>query len=171
MTQEVLPASDKAIQARDEKDALRWRMALQRQVELKMNWLIEQMTELVDGPSEVVRSGLEKGQFKNLLAVALDTHSVEVIKHYIYYQVGRDVPGASWRRNQFGQKLVEAIENLKKEAKLAANAARHDAGMAGEGSQDQIDEAWLLLTRAYLGHLNRYFYYKKEASRWPPETN
>ena len=88
---------------------LRRRMAIQHRIDLRMNSLIERMVDLVDKQTRVAQSRMEKHQIKNLLSVALETKSVEVIKHYVLYQVGRDTPGTSWRRNDFGKSLVDGM--------------------------------------------------------------
>lgn len=152
-----------------EREELRRRMAVQRQVELAMNSLIQRMVNLVDEESQVAQSGMEKHQIKNLLTVALETPSVEVVKHYILYQVGRDAPGTSWRNKEFGQKLVNTMKELRKDAERITRQVHRDLKLAAP-DDSQIDETWMLLVRAYLGQLNRYFYYRKEETRWPLAT-
>ena len=149
-----------------ERQELRRRMAIQRQVELAMNTLIQRMVNLVDEQSQVVKSRMEKHQIKNLLNVALETPSVEVVKHYILYQVGRDMPGTSWRQDDFGKKLVKALDNLRREAERITDRVHRDLRLP-DPDEAQIDETWMLLARAYLGQFNRYFYYRKEETRWP----
>ena len=144
-------------------------MAVQFNVDQSMNQVVEDMVDLVD-TTKIAKSRMEKHQIKNLLDVALDTLSVEVVKHYIYYQIGRDVSGSSWRHNDFGHELVKRLENLKNneastiiEQVETAFLLSETAAQKNEQSKKiQIDETWMLLVRAYLGQLNRYFYYKKE---------
>ena len=147
---------------------LRREMAVQRAVELSMNSLIQGMEQLVDG-SHVADSQMEKHQVKNLLAVALETPSVEVVTHYILYQVGRDVAGTSWRKDEFGRNLARALGALRQDAERISRQT-NGALELGEASAAEIDETWMALVRAYLGQFNRYFYYCKEATRWQPET-
>jgi|GEM_PF-726000 len=149
---------------------LRRRMALQRQIELRMNSLIERMTTLVDQETQVAQSRMEKHQIKNLLGVAMGTPSVQVVQHYILYQVGRDVAGNNWRHQEFGKSLVEALGSLKKDAEQIARGVHENLNLP-DPDQLQIDEAWMWLVRAYLGQLNRYFYYQKEALRWQRATS
>jgi hypothetical protein len=152
-----------------ERQELRRRMLIQHQVDLAMNSIIRRMVALTD-ESQVSKSRMEKHQIKNLLSTALETTSVEVVKHYILYQVGRDVPGVTWRRDDFGKKLVKAIDNLRKNADRITQQVHRQLGL-GKPEESQIDETWMLLVRAYLGQLNRYFYYRKEEARWPKETS
>lgn len=172
--QGVQSTSDTQAQKRQE---LRRRMAIQHRIDLAMNSFIQRMKDLVD-ESQVSKSRMEKHQIKNLISVALETHSVEVVKHYVLYQVGRDVPGTSWRRDDFGKKLVKAMDGLQKDADRITRQAHRKIGLAvpDENQVDEawtllVDETWMLLVRAYLGQLNRYFYYRKEETRWPQATS
>ena len=145
------------------RERVRRRMAIQHAVEQFTNEIIRRMRELVD-ETDVVKSRMEKHQIVNLLSVALETPSVELVKNFIRYQIGRDVSRTSWRKNDFGEKLVQALDELRDDAEVMVrdrSIARH----LGDEVQDQdIDELWIEMTRQYLGQLNRYFYYKKEAA-------
>ncbi len=144
-----------------ERQDLRRRMAVQHEIELEMNNLIRDMIVLVDS-NKVAESRMEKHQIKNLLGVALETPSVEVVKQYILYQVGRDAPGSSWRRDDFGGKLVKALDTLRRTAERIAQDVQRQLRLGDKLDNRQIDDAWILLVRAYLGQLNRYFYYRRE---------
>ena len=136
-------------------------MALQYHVELEMNHIVQDMRDLVD-KTDIVNSRMEKHQIGNVLAVALETPSVEEVKTFILYQAGRDVSGTSWRKKTFGDKLAKALDDLHETARSVAD----EVVQAGEPEARDIDEVWIELARRYLGQLNRYFYYKKEAARW-----
>ncbi len=146
-----------------QRTSLRRQMAVQRQIELQMNSLIQGMRQLVD-TSGAAASALEKSQLKNLLAVALETPSVEVVKHYILYLVGRDAAGSSWRRADFGKNLVKALGDLEGNAKRICTQVQRDLDTP-DPTPEEVDEAWMALVRNYLGQLNRYFYYAKEDQR------
>jgi hypothetical protein len=148
---------------------LRREMAIQAEVELELNSLIRGMSTLVD-KTQIADGGMEKAQMKNLLGTALDTESVEVVLNYIRYQMGRDTRELNWRYQRFGDELVRALNGLRADAERIVIGAHRDLGL-GDPSQRQIDAAWLHLVRHYLGQLNRYFYYRKEAQRWPKETS
>jgi len=147
-----------------EREAVQRRMAIQHGVELATNNIVLRMRELVDN-TNVVNSRMEKHQIGNVLAVALETPSVELVKNFVLYQAGRDVSGTSWRRANFGEKLAKELDSLRQDAEDIA----HEVGdqlQTGEPKERDIDEVWTELTRQYLGQLNRYFYYRKEAARW-----
>jgi hypothetical protein len=147
-----------------EREAVQRRMAVQHGVELAMNDVVRRMRELVDG-TNVVNSRMEKHQIGNVLAVALETRSVELVKNFILYQAGRDVSGTSWRRSNFGERLVAELDSLHGDAKSIAHEVSGQLRVGAPGEKD-IDEVWVELARQYLGQLNRYFYYRKEAARW-----
>ena len=141
-------------------------MAIQRGIEQAMNEMVRDMQDLIDDDKiNVVASDMEKHQIGNLLGVAIETDSVELVKNFVYYQVGRDTKGSSWRRNGFGPELVKRLDSLKTKADSIAGEVHRQLGLSTPGLQ-QIEEVWIQLVRQYLGQLHRYFYYKKEARRW-----
>lgn len=161
------PTNDTLTQERQE---LRRRMLIQRQVELAMNSLIQSMVKLVDD-TKIPDSRMEKHQIKNLLGVALETRSVEVVKHYILYQAGRDTSGTSWRQNNFGDELVKKLDGLRANAERIIRQT-DKLKDADKPDAERVDWTWLLLVQAYLGQFNRYFYYRKEGGRpWPQATS
>ena len=62
-----------------EREAVRRRMAIQQGVEGFTNEIVRRMRDLVDS-TDVVSSRMEKHQIGNVLAVALETPSVELVK-------------------------------------------------------------------------------------------
>ena len=124
-------------------------------LESMMNSLVRRAQKLLDRKG-MERSGLEKSQLNNLLSVALETTSVEVVKNFILYQVGRDDKRRSWRYQDFGQELVREIDRLRNDiAKQVAVRALN------RPSEREIDKIWIHVVRQYLGQLHRYFYYLK----------
>jgi len=141
-------------------------MAIQRGIERAMNELVRNMQSLVDDNKiNIVASDMEKHQIGNVLGVALETDSVELVKNFIFYQVGRDAKASSWRRNGFGQELANRLDNLRTTAIGIANEVHKQLGLAAPDPQE-VEEVWMQLVRQYLGQMNRYFYYQKEARRW-----
>ncbi|MGH1395956.1 MAG: hypothetical protein ACRAVC_18300 [Trichormus sp.] len=71
----------------------------------------------------------EKSPFRNVLAVAVDSSSsIEVIKNYIRYQVGRSGSSPIWKtikeQDIFAKALVKELENLEKDAQVILNNVR-----------------------------------------------
>ena len=140
------------------------RMLVGELVDRQMNEIVRQVRSLVD-KTELQASSMEKHQFSNLLGVALETSSVESITNFIHYQMGRDVRGNSWRNRDFGDRLVKDLQGLRDIAQgIGENVA--SALSVSQLSRTDVDAIWAELARQYVGQLNRYFYYRKEAARW-----
>ena len=147
-----------------ERQAVRRRMAIHQGVDEFTNELVRRVRALVDD-SKVAETRMEKHQIGNVLAVALETPSVELLKVFVLYQAGRDVRRDNWRRNDFGEELVKELDGLRQPARAIAEQVSRQLS-AGQAGEEDVDEVWVALARQYLGQLNRYFYYCKEAARW-----
>jgi hypothetical protein len=133
---------------------------ISRDIDQAMNKLLPQMKAFMDD-TEMWKTDMELNQLQNLLSTAQDTQSVEVVKNFIYYQMGRDSRGNSWRKSKrdqpsFGDRLIQALDDLR--ATAVPIAEKHG------GKEAEIDKAWMGLTRLYLGNLRRYFYYHKRSN-------
>lgn len=95
---------------------------------------------------------LEESQFRNLVRVAEATESVEVIKNFLRYQVGRD---RKWGRgqNSLATKIIHDIEQKIK------NYAKN---IAKEAKFDDFNSIWIELIRRYLGYGARHLKYLRE---------
>ncbi|MFN6540311.1 MAG: hypothetical protein RM021_028725 [Nostoc sp. EkiNYC01] len=99
---------------------------------------------------ETSYKGLEESQFRNLVRVADTTESIEVIKNFLLYQVGR---GDKWGKgeNSLANRIIKDInKTLQEKAKTIAKQAKYD----------DFNSVWLQLTRLYLGYGARYLVYK-----------
>jgi len=119
---------------------------LRLEIEKKLDDLIEDARGLVDETG--VYKEVEENQMRNLLEMALSVDSVEALKVFIQYQMGRKkLPSA------FGDALIEKIGGLEKKAKEITK-------------QQTIDkDVWLAMIRQYLGYMNRYFVYRKKEEK------
>lgn len=131
-------------------------LALDKAIDDRLNAILKQMQQLLD-ESRIWESNMEVSQVQNLLAVSMETDSVEVVKNYIRYQIGRDGNSASWRLRRgtnavFGDQIIAELDRLETVARSIVPAS---------SEQWLIDRTWMKMARLYLGHLRRYFYYKK----------
>lgn len=133
---------------------LQLELTINQAIDSKLNQILPQMKELLD-TTKIWDSKMELHQLQNLLATAQDTSSVEIVKNFIRYQMGRDNRGDSWRKNQFGDLVIDALDDLQMMAQTIVGDCN--------GSESDIDWAWMALTRLYLGNLRRYFYYQKRS--------
>jgi hypothetical protein len=104
-----------------------------------------------DALDNTIHNNLEESQFRNLLRVAETTESVEVIKNFLRYQVGRD---KKWGRGKgsLAERIIHDIEGqLKTKAQIIA-----------ECSQTDLNLIWIELIRRYLGYGSRYLKYLRD---------
>jgi hypothetical protein len=97
---------------------------------------------------------LEESQFRNLVRVADTTESVEVIKNFIFYQVGRD---KKWGRGKdsLAETIVRDIDgNIQTQAKQIA-----------ESCQTNYKPIWLEMIRRYLGYGSRHLKYLRDGKK------
>ena len=146
-------------------------VVLQRRL-LTQNWVDRSMNELIPN----IRDAAEKAkigdrdcelipaQMSNLVGVAGDTRSVQVVISYIQYQVGRDSKNRkSWAWHGFGETLVKELNGLQERAKGIVGSVGKEvqAPLQSDAFKAEVDRVWMELTRHYLGHLRRYFMYRK----------
>ncbi len=142
-------------------EEVRRRLLLQRAIGKELGSIVRLAAKTVRllGPGKV--SEMRENQIRNVLSVAVETPSVEVTTNFIRYQMGRSSPGKTWLYNGFGQRVIADIEGpIGEAAERVANAA----GVPDE--KVVIPDAYLALTRLYLGYLNRCFYYGDKTGKW-----
>jgi len=116
---------------------------LRGKIERGLDELIEHARKLVDETGVYKR--VEENQIRNILEMASSAESVKALEVFVQYQMGRKLP------SNFGDGLIEAIEELKKRSIEITSE-----------EPDKQKEVWLTMIRQYLGYLNRYFVYKKK---------
>lgn len=138
-------------------EKLRRELAVRQAIDRKLNALIEQAS----GASALLHANpsMEVGQLRNLLNVAIETSSIEVIVNFIRYQIARN--NRAWGSGNFGQRVIEDLRMLVK--RMADDVTEELRQTLGAGVGDQLkDEIYARLVRLYLGYLHRAFYaYKR----------
>lgn len=126
---------------------------LRQGIDKQLDWLIEDGKNLVVAtkiyaevkdrkPKEV-----EEAQMRNLLEMATASDSIEALKVFVQYQMGRGkLP------RDFGEQLIQKID------KELGNRAEE----ISKNYPEHKKEVLLELVRHYLGYMNRYFKFKKE---------
>jgi hypothetical protein len=117
------------------------RFDILKTIEEKKDDLVEKAKELV----EKIKNELPAtSQLHNLLRLANSTRSIEEIKNYIKYQIGRgSVSGFGKKENGFGKEILDIIEAIFKEL-----------------SRDK--DKSIVAIRLFLGYLARESYYNEE---------
>jgi hypothetical protein len=126
-------------------------LALKRALDQRLNGLVEKACGRVDACAVAdSNSKLERSQFDNVLAVATESGSVEVVKNFIRYQIGRK-DGEGWRHGSFGLGVVEDID------KLLLPQAKELA----QTTQVAKDVVWMDLLRLYVGYMRRHWVFRR----------
>ena len=96
---------------------------------------------------------LEESQFRNLLRVSESTASVEAVKNFLRYQVGRGGKNGAWGwgERSLAEQIVHDIDNL------LCTKASEIANKTDPGWHNNI---WLNLIRRYLGYGARHLKYR-----------
>jgi len=109
----------------------------------------------------------KKSPFRNILAVSVETgSSLEVIKNYIRYQVGRSGASPIWKHKSggrlFAEALVEQINSLSKNVTEVLDQVKSEISKEHElvdylhDRQSRVmQDLHLKMTQKYLGYLAR----------------
>ncbi|KKI99898.1 hypothetical protein [Prochlorothrix hollandica] len=134
-----------------------------------LDTILEQITKLAKD-FKIAQDTKEKSPFRNVLTVATEPgSSLEVIKNYIRYQVGRKGSSAIWKdgKGAFSKELVARLDNLKINAKTIFQDLQSTLVKTNQDAQQTIQEylkleqdrlekeAHLKLAQLYLGYLAR----------------
>jgi hypothetical protein len=140
----------------DAREHARQEWRIQQALDRRLDRLVRLGQELVDSRLFGARNHgglLREAQLRNAIAVASATSSIEVVKNWIRYQIGRP-DGRGWQHEQFGQGLIEQLERDLNQ--LAAEVA------AELGMPERQPELLIRLARLHLGYLYRHFYYREQ---------
>lgn len=153
---------------------MRYRILVQQQADRELNGLIPDIRTLLDklftqSDSETnnwKKWKLEHKQLSNLLGVCGETNSVEVVISFIEYQIGRDKRSKTpnnWAWKDFGKTLKDKLQKLEETAKSIVRQAIRDSNYTLNEADQKLEygKVWMELVRLYVGHLRRYFVYKK----------
>ncbi len=107
-------------------------------------------------------SRMEESQLRNLLNVAIESRSVEVVINFIRYQIARS--GSAWGTGpkDFGHQVITDIRHTVKT--YAEQAVQYVTKNIKAAATDEAlhAEAYVRLMQLYLGYLQRAFYYGKK---------
>lgn len=158
-----LPVAPAAGEPPLDAEGYRQRLRLARELERQQDQLVEEARKLLDSAGEVRnrRDETFSTQLRNLLNVAGQTDSLEVVANFVRYQLGRSAGSrgvAVWNRQAGGTTFGEAVINaLQGPVTEAARHALERAGLPLEG------EAWVetraKAARLFLGFLYRHYVY------------
>lgn len=116
-------------------------------------------------------SAMEKNQLRNLVNVAVESRSIEVVINFIRYQIARNSRAWGSGPDDFGHRVIDDIRTaLRAGAGEAVAEVQRALGseeqLASGAAQELEATAYLRLVQLYLGYLNRAFYYGKETRQF-----
>jgi hypothetical protein len=124
---------------------------IQQLIDQALDRIIPEIRVLVKNSDLHNNRGFGKAQLANLQEVARDTESIEVIRTWVEYQIGRQ-PN-KWQ--QIGPALLEHLDMLGVEAEAIAIDVLESASDDEARKYRMIRRVWLLLIRQYVGQLRR----------------
>ncbi|NTV65439.1 MAG: hypothetical protein HGA65_18155 [Oscillochloris sp.] len=136
--------------------------ALQLQLDLLLEQAtVRQLNKIVRQASEAVlllagNRDMEVSQLRNLLSVAVESRSVEVVINFIRYQIARNSRAWGIERGSFGHRVIEDLRKPLQgwtDAVLKEVTDRHP-----DHAEGLRERASVRLMQLYLGYLNRAFY-------------
>lgn len=111
-------------------------------------------------------SRMEESQLRNLLNVAVESRSLEVVINFIRYQIARS--GSAWGTGpgDFGHKVIADLRGpIKASAEKAVAYVRERGGDTSAITSLHV-MAYVRLMQLYLGYLQRAFYYGKKTGEF-----
>jgi hypothetical protein len=128
-------------------------LRLRQALDARLDRVVTLARELLANPlftrGDDHRGTFREAQLRNAVVVAGGTESLEAIKSWVRYQVGREAGRGGWRHRDFGEALVRHIEQ-----DLAALA--EEVATAADASAERAT-IHVALTRQFLGYLHRHF--------------
>lgn len=142
-------------------------LRIERQISYQMDEILYKIQNIAK--KFAIASKDKKSPFRNVLAVATDSSSsLEVIKNYIRYQVGRSGSSPIWKTSTdnklFATAVVEDINSLSENAQKILTSIREEIPNSNDLSpyldntqnQEKMKKyLHLKLTQLYLGYLAR----------------
>lgn len=142
-------------------------LRIERQISYQMDAIIEKVNKIAKKFS--IASKDKKSPFKNVLAVATDSSSsLEVIKNYLRYQIGRKDSSPIWKnlneQDMFAIALVKELDNLNEDVtnilqKLRRNIPKNnplESYLTDTQNRERIEKnIHLKIAQLYLGYLAR----------------
>lgn len=147
----------------ERKEAL-WRLLIDDEMDKVMSPLVRSARGLVENLFNTQPGhGLERSQLSNLVAATLETESVEVVRAFIQYQVGRDDRRRNWRAGRpfFGEKVLETIDDYRSQAQGLISKVAREMEVELDNKEAKVEQVWMLFVRRLAGYLERAFVYEK----------
>lgn len=127
----------------------------------------KQLTKIVIKANEMAlklkdNKAMEEHQLRNVLNVANETRTVEVVINFIRYQIARKKDAWGTKKDDFGHELIDILRTtLPKWTEIVLKEMQTQAPDQCEHIQAMRDTIQATLMQLFLGYLNRAFSYVK----------
>lgn len=143
-------------------ETLRRELLLEQAINYQLDPLIRQATSTVlklDGNRD-----MEVSQLRNLLSVAVESRSVEVVVNFIRYQIARNSRAWGISKEDFGHQVITDLRRPVKE--MSEKVMRRLRVAAGDipAVNELEPRVYMRLVQLYLGYLNRTFYFARRVN-------
>jgi hypothetical protein len=131
-------------------------VSLKQAINHHLNELVRQATRTAALLQQPQHARMEESQLRNLMNVAAETGSIEVVINFIRYQIARNDRAWGSKPHDFGHTLIDDLRTGVVKT-IADKVSQYET---------QPGEAYAQLMRLYLGYVTRAFYYGKKTGKW-----
>jgi hypothetical protein len=126
---------------------------LERAIDNYTDYLVEQAEETISNDRmKTLGSQLKLNQLSNLQAVVSSTSSINAVKNWIHYQMGRRETRRAWRDTGMGGDAIMRLDQMREMAETIAQRLYDD-----KATDAQIRAIHMDLVRRYVGYMRRWF--------------
>ncbi|MCA9983401.1 MAG: hypothetical protein KDE59_03870 [Anaerolineales bacterium] len=132
----------------EEKNAAIWQMEIERYTDQ----LVRDADQLLSEDRVKKIAGLRgTSQLNLLLGVARETSSVEVVRSWVFYQMGRRETRDAWKGTGFGAGLVKQFDKMAEWANDVCQKAYQ------EKRPEEVQRAHITFVRLFAGYAKRWY--------------
>jgi predicted RNA-binding protein len=126
---------------------------LQQAIDNYTDYLVEQAEETIsDERMKNLRNQLKLNQLSNLQSVVSGTGSINAVKNWIRYQMGRRETSRAWQNTGLGNDVLKRLDQMRSQAENIAQTLYAD-----EATDAQVRAIHIALVRRYVGYMRRWF--------------
>jgi len=143
-------------------EVLRRELLLEQAISRQFDPLLWQVTQTalkLEGNRD-----MEVNQLRNLLSVAVESRSIEVVINFIRYQIARNSRAWGLGKDDFGHQVITDLRSSV--GQMTQDAMADLRRMAGDtpAVRELEPRVYMRLVQLYLGYLNRTFYFARRVN-------
>ena len=126
---------------------------LEQAIDNHTDYLVEQADETIsEDRMKKLMGQLKLNQLSNLQAVVSGTSSINAVKNWVRYQMGRKETRRAWQETGLGDAALKRMEQMRGKAEAIAQTLYGD-----KATEAQIRAIHIDLVRRYVGYMRRWF--------------